>query len=78
MSIKPTRVLDAVTCDQLLIGLARVLEAGDPIAPSETVELVNAVIGYGTAIDEISGSSTIGLDDLTLARANYSGPGILS
>jgi hypothetical protein len=71
-----TNMLDAATCDQLVPGLVRVLTHGEPIAPSETIELVDAVIGYCTAVDEISGSTTPGLDDLIDARANYSGPGV--
>jgi hypothetical protein len=65
------------TCKQLIRDLVRVLKDGQNIAPSETIEFVNAVIDYIGAIDESLGSSTDGIDDLIDARADYSGPGII-
>ena len=70
------KMLDVATCDQLMLGLMRLLKDNSAAAPSEMIELVDAVIGYCTAIDEISGSTTPGLDDLIGARASYSGPGV--
>ena len=71
------QALDEKMCDQLALALVRVLKDGEPIAPSETIELVDAVIEYIRAVDDHCGSATAALDELADARADYSGPGII-
>jgi hypothetical protein len=71
------QALDPTTCEHLLHSLAQVLKDNSAVAPSELIELVDAVIQYVDAVDEIAGSTTEGLNDLIDARAAYAGPGII-
>jgi ketopantoate reductase len=60
-----------------MLSLVQILKDGTPIAPSETIEFVDAVIEYCRAINDLSNSSSSMLDDLVDARADYSGLGII-
>jgi hypothetical protein len=73
----PRVALSGETCEQLIRDLVLVLNESTPIAPSETLEFVKAVIDYVTAIDEIIGSSTDGSDDLIDALTDYRGLGMI-
>lgn len=68
--------LDGYLCERLCEALAQLLDDENAIAPSEMIELVDAVIQYGEAVDDILGLMTPGLNELSDARADYNGPGI--
>ena len=76
LTFGPDQALPVTTCEQLVLGLVQLLRNDSEVAPSETIALVDAAIDYIVAVDEITGATTPGIEDLTEARAHYRGHGI--